>query len=181
MKKENTVETDYSERLFEISDTEDPSAVSSNIDARGIVNSAYEILKTKEISDADNICAVLSKLLRTRPKLFCGKMTVNNKGRYGVSFKGMNLIPGLYYPNAVCPTLMSFCGDGDDFGYRIFETVTRVYRGNGANKTVVMFTSVWNQGVFRRVIADIENQKRLFGTEYVFILVSDKTTSEIRI
>ena len=26
-----------------------------------------------------------------------------------------------------------------------------------------------------------ENQKRLFGTEYVFILVSDKTSSEIRI
>lgn len=181
MKKENTVGADYSERLFEISDAEDPSAVNSNIDTRGIVNSAYEILKAGDVADAENICAALGKLLRSKPKLFCGKMAINNKGRHGVSFKGMNLIPGLYYPNTVYPTLMSFCGDGDDFGYRLFETVTRVYRSNGANKTVVMFTSLWNQGIFRRVVADIENQKRLFGTEYVFILVSDKDASEIRV
>jgi hypothetical protein len=108
-------------------------------------------------------------------------MTMNNKGRYGVSFKGINLIPGLYYPSVVSPTLLSFCGDGDDFGYRMFETVTRVYRSKGANQTVVMFTPLWDQSVYRRVATDIENQKDLFGTRYVFILVSDKGAVEIKV
>jgi hypothetical protein len=181
MKRENSAGADYSERLFSVSDIDDGASSSAKTDVGGIVNSVYEILKDKDISEAENIGALLGKLLTSRPRLFYGKMTMNNKGRYGVSFKGINLIPGLYYPSVVSPTLLSFCGDGDDFGYRMFETVTRVYRSKGANQTVVMFTPLWDQSVYRRVATDIENQKDLFGTRYVFILVSDKGAVEIKV
>jgi hypothetical protein len=180
MKKENSVAPDYTERLFTVSDAGNEIDLGVEADIGDVISDAYEILRENDVPQADSVGFLFGKLLRSRPRLFYGKMTMNNKGRYGVSFKGMNLIPGLYYPNVQAPLLLSFCGDGDDFGYRMFETVTRVYRSNGENKTVVLFTALWDQAAYRRVAADIEMQGRLFGTRYVFVLVSDKGASEIK-
>lgn len=149
-----------------------------NIDS--VVEDVYDLLRRNAFPEPENISHQLDRLWRQRPRLFNGKMTVNNRGRRSISFRGMSLIPEACSGDGFYPILLSFCGDDDDFSVRLLETVAKVYRSEGVIQTVVFMTSSWSQAEYRLAEDDVIALKAK-GVRFLFLGITDSHAFEISI